>query len=66
MCSHLDDRSDGGLKIITFRLRGVEDLDRVGPSRNVHEGSVVKVVLELSGIQCGAHDHQLQVGPGNQ
>ena len=63
MCSHLDDRPDGGFEIVSFRLRGVENLDGVGSAGNVHERRVVEVVLELARVQGGAHDHQLQVGP---
>ena len=60
---YLNDRPDGGLQVVPLRLGRVEDLDGMRPPGHVHEGRAVKVVLELAGVQRGAHDDQLQVGP---
>ena len=60
----LDDCPNGCLQVVLFRLRSIEDLDGMGPAGNVHQGRVVKVVLEFAGVEGGAHDDQFQVGPG--
>ena len=55
----LDHGADGRLQVVPLRLRGVEDLHGVGASGDGEQRAAVEVHLELSGVQCGAHDDDL-------
>ena len=51
---YLYDSPDGGFQVVPLRLRGVEDLHRMGAAGNAHERRVVKVVL-----QCKERTHYI-------
>lgn len=42
----LDNGTNGRLQVIAFRLRSVEDLDRMSTTGNAHQRSIVKVLLQ--------------------
>ena len=41
----------------------VEDLHGMQASWHLHQRGVKEIALELLSLQCGTHDHQLQVRP---
>lgn len=57
----LDGCADGRLQIVALRLRRVENLHWECATGNVHARAVVKILLKLAGIQCGAHNDDFQV-----
>lgn len=55
----LDHGADGCLQVVPLGLGRVEDLHGVRAPGDGQQRAAVKVHLELSGIQCGAHDDDL-------
>lgn len=51
----LDDCANGRFQVVSLRLGRVEDLHGMRPAGNGEQGAVVKINLELSGIQSGTH-----------
>ena len=54
---------DRRLQVVFHRERSVKDVDPVHPPGDGNERRTVKVGLELSGVQRGRHDHNLDVLP---
>lgn len=55
----LDHSADGGLQVVALWFGGVENLHGMRASGDSQQWAAVKVHLELTGIECGTHDNDL-------
>ncbi|KAI6768899.1 hypothetical protein HG531_011088 [Fusarium graminearum] len=58
----LENSSYGSLNVIALRLGGIEDLDRVGSTRDSEQRCIVEVLLEFLSVKSSRHDDNLKVG----
>lgn len=63
----LDHSADGRLQVVPLRFRRVENLNRVCAPGDGQQWAAVKVHLELTGVERGTHDDDLDgEGRGNR
>lgn len=55
----LDHSADGRLQVVPLRFRRIENLNGVRASGDGQQWAAVKIHLELTGIERGAHDDDL-------
>mmetsp|Transcript_6507 Transcript_6507/g.18711 ORF Transcript_6507/g.18711 Transcript_6507/m.18711 type:complete len:883 (-) Transcript_6507:1046-3694(-) len=60
---HLQRRQHRGIHVVRLGLLGVEDVHRIPTSGDPEDGGVIEVLAELLGVQGGAGDEELDVGP---
>ena len=49
------------LNIVPLWLWCVKYFYRMGPTRDLHQGGIIEILLELECVQCGRHHYYLQV-----